>query len=401
MWRKWNINLPINQVPSDSDEDNYESPVDDDPSNLVSPRRPHQSASASPRALLRPDPPPVEEVLASVDRRLRVNPSRQERADNRNAVRAAQEAATMPATNYDRATADADDEGAFGNARDVRLPFNKDNVKLWFSLIESKMQFAGLKRQWSKRQVLVQLIPPEYHSDFKNYLQMQEAEAGNLAYYDLKNAIVKQFGTKQADNFDKAISRVMTGSPSQLGKQILNDICPQNKPLTGCHCADTVLGIWRRSLPQAVRNQIADMEFSAATYNAVFDKADSVWSANKASTSVVATLNKASSNTQDPEVAAVTTTKKNKKPKGNRGGGGGSGNGSNQKGAGGGGGASSSGTNRGPRHPDNPPPGSCGVHWKFGKAAFFCADRHNCPWRNFENPQPRHNRNISSTEIID
>ena len=98
---------------------------------------------------------------------------------------------TMPATNYDRATAEADDEGAFGNARDVKLPFNKDDIKLWFSLIESKMQFAGLKRQWSKRQVLVQLIPPEYHTDFKNYLQMREAEAGNLAYFDLKAAIVK------------------------------------------------------------------------------------------------------------------------------------------------------------------------------------------------------------------
>ena len=61
--------MPINQVPSD-DESNYESPVDEDPSNLVSPNRPHQSPSASPRALLRPDPPPVEEVLQGVQQQL-------------------------------------------------------------------------------------------------------------------------------------------------------------------------------------------------------------------------------------------------------------------------------------------------------------------------------------------
>ena len=86
----------------------------------------------------------------------------------------------MP-VNYDQQNLE-DDEGAIQNARDCKLPFNKDDIKLRFSLIESKMQFAGLKKQWSKRQVLIQLIPPEYHSDFKAYLQMQETEAGVDSY---------------------------------------------------------------------------------------------------------------------------------------------------------------------------------------------------------------------------
>ena len=99
MWKNWNFALPINQV--SSDEDNYESPEDteDEGLNLVSPRRPHQSPSASPRALLRPDPPPVEEVLEVAAQHLRANPSRQERADNRNAVRERQEAADRAAAN--------------------------------------------------------------------------------------------------------------------------------------------------------------------------------------------------------------------------------------------------------------------------------------------------------------
>ena len=74
--------------------------------------------------------------------------------------------------NYDQEDKD-DAEGAFGNARDCRIPFNREDVKLWFSLIESKMQFAGINRQWSKRQVLVQLIPPDLHTDFKQYLRLQ------------------------------------------------------------------------------------------------------------------------------------------------------------------------------------------------------------------------------------
>ena len=379
---------PRQEVPSESEESEEENP-------LASPRRPHQSVNASPAALLQPDPPTVEETLAGASRELRQTEQRQLRQQRQ------EQPAAMPNVNYDQQNLD-DDEGAYQNARDCKLPFNKHDVKLWFSLVESKMQFAGLKKQWSKRQVLVQLIPPELHNDFKHYLQLQETEAGNNAYYTLKQAILKQFGVKQADNFDKAISRVMTSTPSHLGRQILNDICPATKPLHGCHCANVVLGIWRRSLPVAVRNAIADMPFDNANYVNVFDKADAVWSSNAASTSVVAQLNKSTSSNQEAEVAAVS-----RKPRrGNRGGGRGNGGGGGSQGQSGNQQNSKpqgqgQGKGRGPRHPDGPPNNACSVHWKFGKAAWLCADRHNCPWRDFENPRPRHNRNIAATEMKD
>ena len=98
MWRNWNpLNPPIND--QSSDDNNYESPQESEPdlNELVSPNRPHQSASASPRALLRPDPPPVDQVLADVGRRLGELPDRQQRVANRNAVRQAQEAAATAA----------------------------------------------------------------------------------------------------------------------------------------------------------------------------------------------------------------------------------------------------------------------------------------------------------------
>ena len=284
--------------------------------------------------------------------------------------------------NYDQAH-EEDDPGAIQNARDVRLPFNKHDVSLWFSLIESKMQFAGLKNQWSKRQVLVQLLPADLHNDFKRYLVQQESDTNNDAYYQLKKAIIKRMGPKRADGFDKAIARVMNGTPSQLGLQIINDICPSVSPLTGCHCADVVLGIWRRSLPVNVRNSVADMDFNATTYGAVFDKADAVWASNS-STTVTAALT--------AEVAAVSGRGGRRNNRGgaasvpqrggNRGGGarGGSGGGR--------------GRGRGPRHSDLPPQNACDVHWRHGKGAWHCADRHSCPWRDFESPKPRHNRNI-------
>ena len=75
MWRNY-LPIPINPAQS-SEEDNYESTEEPDP--LVSPRRPHQSPTASPRALLQPDPPAVEEVLEGARDYLRNLPNRRPR----------------------------------------------------------------------------------------------------------------------------------------------------------------------------------------------------------------------------------------------------------------------------------------------------------------------------------
>ena len=219
---------------------------------------------------------------------------------------------------------------------------------------------------------------------------MQESDTNDDAYFNLKKAIVKKFGPKRAEGFDKAITRVMSSTPSHLGYQILSDICPAVRPLQGCHCADTILGIWRRSLPSAVRNAIADLDFNGTTYEAVFEKADNVWASNSANTTVVAALSRADVN--GPEVSAVQANR----GRNNRNRGGGRGN----RGGAAGGGAGQ--RRRGPRHKDSPPPEACDLHWKFGKSAWTCADRHNCPWRNHESPRPKDNRNvIAGAEIVD
>ena len=178
-----------------SDEDNYTSP-------LVSPNRPPPTRSGSPVELAIPTlGDNVDEELESVRQTLtnvgHTHTYRGTRPRNRPEPEgddqpleevveeglvtgpgsievSAPQAAIM--VNYDQQN-ENDDANAISNARDVRLPFNKEDVKLWFNLIESKMQFAGIKKQWSKRQVLIQLIPTELHTDFRQYLQQKEDEA--------------------------------------------------------------------------------------------------------------------------------------------------------------------------------------------------------------------------------
>ena len=169
MWRNWNpLNPPINQIPSSDEDNNYESADNDDhdPNQLVSPNRPHQSPTASPRALLRPDPPRVEEVLEEVQQQLNRLPNRQQRAANRNAVRQAQEVAEAAAeaaqaanmVNYD--TEDkADGEKAQDLARSIKVEFDPNNIKFWFAQLEDEMEMATINRQWLKRPSFKETFP--------------------------------------------------------------------------------------------------------------------------------------------------------------------------------------------------------------------------------------------------
>ena len=235
MWRNWNpLNPPINNVSSEEEHNNYES-ADDDPEQLVSPNRPHQSPTASPRALLRPDPPRVEEVLVEVQQQLsNLPPNRQQRLNNRNAVRRAQEEAEAQAAaeaaqaaaamvNYD-AEDKADGEKAQDLARSVKIEFDPNNIKFWFAQLEDEMEMASINRQWLKKSVLQRNLPNKIKEDVMGFLSLQKAEAGAHIYLDIKNELMRIYAPKPQDAYNKALSRTMVGLPSQLGYQIINDI---------------------------------------------------------------------------------------------------------------------------------------------------------------------------------
>ena len=161
MWRNWNpLNPPINEQSSE-EENNYESPPEHDPNELVSPTRPRQSPSASPRALLRPDPPLVEEVLGEVQQQLRDLSNRQQRADRRDQVRAEAEAAraaaeAVAAANMpDLVEFEVEDvqDGAKASelGRQIKVEFSATDIKFWFAELEAEMTMATIKSQWLKK----------------------------------------------------------------------------------------------------------------------------------------------------------------------------------------------------------------------------------------------------------
>ena len=139
------------------------------------------------------------------------------------------------------------------------------------------MKQAQVFKQWTKREILQTHIPDHVRDEVRYLLRLDEDEAGTTPYLDIKKAIIKLFAPKAHEGLDKALGRVLTTRPSQLTKQIIEDIC-QCKPALNCPCcANIVYGISRRQFPTAVRNQIAKMKFDKDSYLEVLDHADEVF----------------------------------------------------------------------------------------------------------------------------
>ena len=178
----------------------------------------------------------------------------------------------------------------------------------------------------------------------------------------------------------------MTGLPSQLGYQIIDDICKKTNKLDGCCCEGAALALWSLQLPVNVRAHISNLPFNRNTYQQVFEAADQVHLSSR-QVSVAAlmageadaldeTLPAFDSQNQ-PQVAAIRN-----KPNG----GGGKGQGKNNKGGQGknnkgGQGKGSKPSRRGPRHSSNPPDSVCDRHYVHGDQSWYCVAPTTCPWK--------------------
>ena len=405
------MNPPINPAHSSDEEQNdYESAGENDPGNLVSPSRPHQSPSASPRALLRPDPPPANEVLQGVEQRLRnLHPSRQERADNRNAHRQAQEAAAEQAARSAAEAAAAanmvdfdqqnteDGDKANELARSIKVEFNPIDVRFWFSELEAEMLTANINKQWLKKTVLQRNLPTKQKEDVKALLTLTQTQAGNDIYFRIKSELIRIYAPKPKDSYVKALSRTMTGLPSQLGHQLVNDVCKKSTKLQGCCCAAAVEALWHLQLPVTIRAHVSNMTFDHSTFKNVFEAADQVFlSSKQVSVAAVqqvaaATLDETlpafhSQNQPQQEVAAIA-----------RGGGRGGNRGGRRNNRGGGRGSSGSGrgggqnngqsnqSSKGKKHssvPDGQADKVCSRHYSHGDQAWYCLAPTTCPMVN-------------------
>ena len=154
----------------------------------------------------------------------------------------------------------------------------------------------------------------------KALLTLNQTQAGDDIYFKIKNELIRIYAPKPKDSYVKALSRTMVCLPSQLGHQLVNDVCKKATKLQGCCCAAAVEALWHLQLPVTIRAHVSNMTFDHSTFKAVFEAADQVFlSSKQVSVAAVAALDEtlpAFTNQNQPQVAAI-----NRGGRGGRGGG--------------------------------------------------------------------------------
>ena len=319
----------------------------------------------------------------------------QERAD-REAREAAAAAALQNRNNAVDFDAEDKNDGdkAQDQARQIKIEFSPNDVKFWFAQLEDEMLMASIGSQWLKKSVLQRNLPIKQKEDVKGYLTLTRTEAGQHIYLDIKRELIRIYAPKPSDSYRKALTRTMVGLPSQLGYQIVDDVCRKPQKLVGCCCAGAALAIWTLQLPVNVRAHISNRTFDSTTYKQVFEEADQVFQASKQVTvaAVGVALDEtlpAFSEQNQPQVAAVAGP-----GRGGRGGGNNRGNrggrGGKNKGNRGGGQSQGQNQSRGPKHssvPDSQADKMCDRHYRHADAAWYCLAPSTCPWANRVTPK--------------
>ena len=177
-----------------------------------------------------------------------------------------------------------------------------------------------------------------------------------------------------------ALTRAMVGLPSQLGQQIINDICKKPKKLQGCCCDQAALAIWSMKLPVNVRAHISNMEFTKDTYKGMFEAADKVYTSARQISVAAVSLDETQSAFEaqnQPQVATFASKGQASKPQNQgNGGGGGKKNKKNKN--------QQNSTSRGKKHdsvPDSLAGKMCDRHFRHGGDAWYCLARSSCPWK--------------------
>ena len=249
-----------------------------------------------------------------------------------------------------------DGEKALDYSRTLTMPFCQEDITFWFTQLENEMFTCTIRSQWMKRVVLVKNLPPKVQMDVKSLLVLKQSEAPADIYKKVKTELLRLYAPKQEENFKKALGRVMTGLPSQLGQVLINDICDKPVKLQGCCCAKAVYTLWALQLPLSVRSQIATKKFDYSTYSEVFQAADTIYLSTK-STDLSASVAAIAVTAKDevPEVAAF-------KPKKNK--------------------------NKKDKKPKEVSENCCDNHKKWADKAWFCLDPTKCPMKDKNVPRP-------------
>ena len=276
---------------------------------------------------------------------------------------------------YDETTGtDADD--LFQKVGNIKLAWpDDDDIQFWIQQLETKMRFAGVKSQFLKLQVITNVLPAKCMPPIKSMLKVMDDEADETCYKRVKTRLLECFGKKEEEEVKLAYQMVLTTTPSQLARDILDKVCDGNPQLQGCHCAKTVTWMWWEKLPEQVRQAVANMSLKT-DFEATLKAADASHRASQTPTVAPLGVEGAAAATP-PELAAFGTGQAK-------------GHNSNQ-------GAAPGGTGRGrgtrkPKSADNPPKGVCKTHYEHGKSAYNCLNPFQCLWANFIVQRPTKNK---------
>ena len=324
--------------------------------------------------------------------------------------------------NYDSETGADVGEALQAACRSLKgYEFDQSDLDFYFNQVELQMRTNGVKKNYTKFLVLSSILPVKVRDQVKPLLRKQESDfttAGQMPYKVLKDKILAIFRPPQESDFERAMSRVLSGRPSDLARELVNDLCDHE--LVGCCCAKFIVGLWKKQLPLSVRQSIASMTFNAANFEEIVKLADDVFSQGRHSQ--VSALSGAVSLPapavfdegfrdelpvdQVPQVAGLGRGGRGqgRGQRGGRGRGGRGGFRGGQQNSASSGVAqsqgqsqnqSNSGQNKNAhprhktqRHPDSPPFKACYRHWTFGKSAHFCMEPGTCPWKDFWVPKP-------------
>ena len=150
---------------------------------------------------------------------------------------------------------------------------------------------ATIKGQWLKKTVLQRNLPTKQKEDVKSLLVLNQAQGGSDIYLKIKNELIRIYAPKPKDSYCKALTRTMVGLPSQLGNQIVEDVCKKPVKLEGCCCSSAVEALWHLQLPVNIRAHVSNMEFTEATYKTVMEAADNVYLSSKQVTVAAVAVN--------------------------------------------------------------------------------------------------------------
>ena len=267
----------------------------------------------------------------------------------------------------------------------IKVNWDSENPEYFFQKLETELQIFSINKQFTKRQALIRCLPDEVAKEFMHLVTLQETQAGDLSYKTLKTAVIKAYGPRPGDAFQRALNRVMIGKPSVLLKLLISDICCNN--LAGCCCSKTVWGLFQNQIPVYLKTGLANETFDATNMHGIMDRADNLWAANQVEkqVSAVSSTNSAPANAieNNSEVAAIGRGRGNFSNRGR-------GNRNRLRGStrGGRGNNQNSGPDpRGKRHESNPPWNSCGAHWVYADAAWKCQSPTTCPLKNKVTPK--------------